>query len=82
MARKHWWPLAETYRGRPDRPVHVLIRNSNGLDWDSLCGRAHIDVGFPIRYAPERVPEVATCRRCLARWSTLHMGELAQSYLA
>ena len=64
------WPLAETYWGRPGRPVHILVHNDNGHDWDSLCGYKRIDVGgTPCRYSAERVPEVATCRRCLQRWA-------------
>jgi len=64
-----WWPLAETYWGKPGRPVHILVRNKNDYDWDSLCGHKRIDVGgTPCHYAPERVPEVATCRRCLQLW--------------
>lgn len=66
------WPLAETYWGRPGRPVHILARNDNGHDWDSLCGHKRIDVGgTPCHYSAERVPEVATCRRCLRRWEQL-----------
>ena len=70
------WPLAETYWGKPGRPVHVLVRNENGHDWDSLCGYQHIDVGgTPCHYSPERVPEVATCRRCLRRWAETSSNE-------
>ena len=63
------WPLAETYWGNSSRPVHILVRNENGRDWDSLCGYRHVDVGgTPCYYQFERVLEVATCRRCLRRW--------------
>lgn len=66
------WPLSETYWGRPGRPVHILARNKSGYDWDSLCGCKCIDVGgTPCHYSPERVPEVATCKRCLKRWVEL-----------
>ena len=40
------WPLAETYWGNSSRPVHILVRNENGRDWDSLCGFGTIQHSF------------------------------------
>lgn len=64
-------PVGPAYRGRPDRPEHILAARKAGERWEylTLCRDQVLDAGTPTWYAPERVAEIATCRRCLERWA-------------
>jgi hypothetical protein len=68
-------PCGCTYYGGSDRTVHILADDAapNGR-WDSLCGRKQLDIGTPTRYRQERVPDVATCERCLGVWTARLAG--------